>query len=261
MSNASATQGAALPGPDFVANPVQDMSGTAGKIALTNIVAALPAVACPVDNIVDFVGFGTTANCNEGGANTPAPSNTTSVVRSNGGCADGNNNSLDFVVANPPTPRSSGTPAALCACTVNETDLPSEMDYCNIQHPPLTTTNVNVPTEDIFTQVYEANVTPGGGLGAGIACQIGYGPLTVNPETTPAGYTWVNGVFNVQAGDNDELKAKLTVPVAGSYKYASRCTKDAIHWTYCDQNGAGSNTDPVVLFFDLPQLGSLTVNP
>ena len=68
----------------------------------------------------------------------------------------------------------------------------------------------------------------------------------------------VFGVSRDNMKSHDEFKAKLTVPAAGSYKYASRCTKDAINWTYCDRDGAGSNA---ALTFDLPQLGSLTVNP
>lgn len=69
----------ALPTPD--ATGTLTMSGTAGKVALVNNGTALTG-ACPTGaQIIDFVGFGTTANCNEGGSNAPAPSNTTSIER------------------------------------------------------------------------------------------------------------------------------------------------------------------------------------
>lgn len=69
----------ALPTPD--ATGTLALSGTAGKVALVNNNTALTG-ACPTGSqIVDFVGFGTTANCNEGAANAPAPSNTTSIER------------------------------------------------------------------------------------------------------------------------------------------------------------------------------------
>ena len=54
--------------------PTLAMSATAGKVALLNVTTALSG-ACPTGaQIIDFVGFGTTASCNEGGTNAPAPS-------------------------------------------------------------------------------------------------------------------------------------------------------------------------------------------
>ncbi len=249
--------GVALPAPDatMVASPT-NMSATAGKVALTNTTVTLQGTTMTAA-VVDMVGYGTTANTFEGGGVAPAPSNTTAVARLNGGCADGNSNNLDFSVI-APTPRNAMTPAVLCSCTVNETGVAAEMDYCNLQFPASTSTAKNVATENIFTQVFETGVTEAAGIGAGIACQVGYGASTVNPETTPSGYTWTNGAFNVQVGNNDELKATLTVPIAGSYKYTSRCTRDGTNWTYCDLNGAGANAN---LVFDLLQLGALTVTP
>ena len=90
-----------------------NLSATTGKLALTNTATAL-AGACPVGGtIVDFVGFGTTANCNET-ANAPAPSATTALQRKNAGGLDTDNNSTDFVAGNAvpcslPTPNRSNT--------------------------------------------------------------------------------------------------------------------------------------------------------
>ena len=50
------------------------MAAGAGKVALVEQHAALSGT-CPAGNI-DFVGFGTAANCAEGNAPTPAPCNT-----------------------------------------------------------------------------------------------------------------------------------------------------------------------------------------
>lgn len=86
-----------LPSPD--ATGTIAMSATAGKIALVNVVTALSG-ACPTGaQIIDFVGYGTTANCFEGTGPTPAPSNTTSVNRVAG--PDTDQNATDFVVGGP----------------------------------------------------------------------------------------------------------------------------------------------------------------
>ncbi|MFT3691614.1 MAG: Ig-like domain-containing protein [Kofleriaceae bacterium] len=109
------TTGVALPTPDLVGTI--DMSGTGGKVALTITSVTLPALPCPTQYTVDFVGFGT-ANCFEGTAATPAPSNTSSVIRATNGCTDANANNTDFA-ANPfatgIAPRNSATTAVTCS--------------------------------------------------------------------------------------------------------------------------------------------------
>ena len=64
---------------------------------------------CPLGNpaIVDFVGYGTTANCAETNR-APAPSNTTSIFRQNDGARDTDNNSAAPPAA-PPNPRSTAS--------------------------------------------------------------------------------------------------------------------------------------------------------
>ena len=85
------------------ANIVGDinMSGTTGKVALVSNFDPLEGT-CPLgdSDIVDFVGYGTGANCAET-ANAPAPSNTTAIFRINSGATDSDNNSTDFVTAVP----------------------------------------------------------------------------------------------------------------------------------------------------------------
>ncbi len=99
-----------LPTPDVTGTIA--MSATAAKVALVNCTTALSG-ACPANvtgacSIIDFVGYGATANCNET-ANAPAPSVTTSDIRAGGGNTETDNNSTDFS-ALAPTPRNTSSP-------------------------------------------------------------------------------------------------------------------------------------------------------
>ena len=89
------------------------MSATAGKVALVNSTTAL-AGAKPVDNVVDFVGFGSTASYYEGSGPTAGPSNTLAVLRKNSGCLDSNDNSSDAYPANEAAYWSSCRSASFC---------------------------------------------------------------------------------------------------------------------------------------------------
>ncbi|MDF2649329.1 MAG: 5-nucleotidase [Paenibacillus sp.] len=99
-----------LPTPDAIG--ILALSGTAGKVALvSNFDPIDPTTGKNDADIVDFVGFGTTANQSET-APTTAPSNTTSVIRkeitsgSGDRGKDTDNNSQDFE-AKIPSPRNS----------------------------------------------------------------------------------------------------------------------------------------------------------
>ncbi len=91
-ANTSATP---LPTPDVTGTI--PMSGTGGKVALVNNQTAL---ACGTDcdgnaAVVDFVGWGTTAN-DSAGSPAPATTNSTSVAR-NAAHANTGNNAVDFI--------------------------------------------------------------------------------------------------------------------------------------------------------------------
>lgn len=90
-----------LPSPD--ATGAIAMSGTAGKVALSNAAA----------EVVDRVGYGLAANDFET-APTRDLSNTSAAARARAGCQDTGNNSIDFVVATP-APRNRSTPFVNCA--------------------------------------------------------------------------------------------------------------------------------------------------
>ncbi len=119
----TAAIGVALPTPDVTGSIAMALG--AGKVALVSGTAALPANSCPGDdlstlptnpsgnNIVDFVGYGTTAACYEGSGPAPAPSATVADFRKAGGCTDTENNAADFLVATP-HPRNISSPTNDC---------------------------------------------------------------------------------------------------------------------------------------------------
>ncbi|HEY8183272.1 MAG TPA: Ig-like domain-containing protein [Thermoanaerobaculia bacterium] len=90
--------GADLPAANIVGSI--NMSATTGKVALANSGAALTGI-CPTGSVVDFIGYGTGANCSEGNVNAPPSSNTTALFRKNGGNTDTNNNGNDFTAGTP----------------------------------------------------------------------------------------------------------------------------------------------------------------
>ena len=100
----SGSVGAALPDPNISGS--FDMSGTAGKVALVS--SGDLAGSCTDATIVDLVGYGSSANCFEGGSRAPAPSNTTAIFRKDGGLRDTNNNGNDFQTG-APNPRRTAT--------------------------------------------------------------------------------------------------------------------------------------------------------
>jgi predicted extracellular nuclease len=88
------------------------MSATAGKVALVNSTTALSGTGCPfAASVVDFVGYGSTANCSETSP-TATLSNTTAAIRKLGGAQDTDNNSVDFDIA-APNPRNTPPPVNL----------------------------------------------------------------------------------------------------------------------------------------------------
>ena len=118
------TGGSALPFPDlFVPQfvPFTINLPPSGKLALT-----IPGTnffgTCPLPNtgVIDFVGYGSTANCFEGTAPTATLSETTAIIRKAAGCTDTDNNSGDFLVS-APTPRNSFS--LKHPCSANQIDV------------------------------------------------------------------------------------------------------------------------------------------
>jgi hypothetical protein len=127
MTTPAAT-GSAIPTPDLIVSPDINMGGSAGKLVLTVDTNRLISGACPAAaQIVDFVGYGTTAACSETSP-ASAPSSTLAIFRGNNGCTDTDNNSLDFATSSP-SPRNSGSSAIICGTptgpTINTSPLTS----------------------------------------------------------------------------------------------------------------------------------------
>lgn len=252
--------GTPLPTPDATGTALA-MSGTAGKVALVNNATALSSVTCPTNaSIVDFVGYGTTANCSEGAGATAAPTSATAVLRVQAGCGDVNNNVADFATA-APAPRNSATTSA-CACSVqNETSVPNvEADYCAVQSPLSLNVAAGTSTGNVYGQVYEASTTEAAGAAGNVRAQLGWGLASSNPQYQ-SGWTWTNATYNVQSGNNDEYQASFIAPASGSYRYVYRFSLDqGVSWTYCDgafdDGGGGANAG---LSFEFSSMPILTV--
>ena len=105
--------GSTLPTPDQSSGSIS-MSGTAGKIALVSNATALTGT-CPTGGaIVDFVGFGSTANCSETAPTTSLATATTGL-RIGDGCTDTNDNSSDFTTSTA-APKNSASTTIMCGC-------------------------------------------------------------------------------------------------------------------------------------------------
>ncbi|MEZ4307779.1 MAG: lamin tail domain-containing protein [Polyangiaceae bacterium] len=243
--------GSPLPTPDVTASI--SMSGTAGKVVLTNDQTALGTVSCPATAaVVDIVGFGAATNCFEGTGPTANLSVTTSAQRKGLGCTDSNSTSGDMSVSTV-HPRSNQSRIA-----ANESGAASEADYCVLQFPSSFSVAASGTSDTIYARIYEAGVTEAAGANPVVSAQIGYGPAGTNGQVR-GDWKWVNATFNTQSGNDDEYQATFTAPAtAGSYSYGARFTLSNGAWTYCDLNGAGANAG---LIFEVTQQGTMTVTP
>lgn len=138
IQGAGGVNGDPIPTPDFTGTV--NLSGSTGKLALVQSTTALTGT-CPSDPaIMDFVGYGTSANCYEGTLAAPAPSTITSIIRGNGGCEDTDNNNLDFTAVTP-APRNSASPTHTCSV-----DLPPSVESTD-------------PANDDVDVALDANIT------------------------------------------------------------------------------------------------------
>jgi uncharacterized protein (TIGR03437 family) len=111
QESSGGSNGIALSTPD--ATGTIAMAAGSGKVALVKNSNALTG-ACPNDpNIVDLLGYGSTANCFRGSAPAPVPSNTNALLRAGSGCIDTRNNVADFALG-PPNPRNTSFLPRIC---------------------------------------------------------------------------------------------------------------------------------------------------
>ncbi len=99
--------------------PTADAVGTinlainTGKVALVSNTTTLIG-SCPTGGaIVDFLGYGSSANCFEGVRTATATAENPAVIRRSNGCMDNDLNRDDFVIG-VPTPRNSSSAANVC---------------------------------------------------------------------------------------------------------------------------------------------------
>lgn len=110
QESSGGSNGVALASPD--ASGTIAMAAGSGKVALVKNIIALTG-SCPSDpNIVDLLGYGSTANCFRG-SSAVAPSNTNALLRAANGCANTSNNRTDFAVG-PPNPRNTSSLPRIC---------------------------------------------------------------------------------------------------------------------------------------------------
>lgn len=107
-----------LPTPDVTGSIAMSLSS--GKVALLNTTTVLSGT-CPT-GIVDFVGYGSSANCYEGSGPTPTINNTLSAFRINNGCTDTDDNAADFTTGTP-NPHNTTSPFHVCSVPAMATKL------------------------------------------------------------------------------------------------------------------------------------------
>ncbi len=130
---AGANPGTALPTPDLngitAATTGSDgaavtvgiaMSGSNGKVLLSNSTTPETTINPSGANVIDKVGYGTTPTGFEGtGPTGTALTNTTAALRNNAGCTDTNSNSSDFT-SGTPAARNTATTLNVCSLGINE---------------------------------------------------------------------------------------------------------------------------------------------
>lgn len=228
---AGGTEGADLPAANV--EGVINLSGTTGKVALVSSFQPLSG-NCPLadPNLVDFVGYGSTAStsgfCYEGTAPAPGPAgnNTVSVLRKGAGSTDTNNNSNDLQIG-AVNPRRTA-PIVELGPNVLTTD-PASNGF-NIPHDASITVSFTEPvdvvgawyniacadltTHNDATVVVSNNfktyvITPNVNFGFGQQCTVTVNKDNVhdqdtddsgpNTDTPPSNYSWTFSV--VGAGD------------------------------------------------------------
>ena len=144
------------------------------------------------------------------------------------------------------------------AAVAAQTPPPNICDFCILQFPSTLTAASGSTTAPVFGRIFEAGVTEPEGSSPTVTAQVGYGPAGTDPQIAP-GWTYLNAVFNVQVGNDDEYQGTMVAPSQGTYSYVFRFSLDGgVSWSYADLDGAGSNPG---LTFDPNNVGVMNVSP
>jgi DNA/RNA endonuclease G (NUC1) len=243
LATGNATIGTPLP-PANVNGDI-NMSATTGKIALVNSFDALVG-PCPTEDVtvVDFLGYGGTANCAEG-TRAAAPSNTTSLFRKSNGSSDTDNNLADFITGAPnprrtapiveigpavfaTDPRNGATSAPRDATIVINFTEPVTTDSGWFDINCVSTGNHNLATVRSFFGGDTHTITPNTNFLAGEQCTV-----TIFKNA-------IHDVDTDDAGPNDDsLPANkvftFTVATGTAPPYPP-----SVHTTFGNPSGAGS---------------------
>jgi len=262
VQEAGGGSGSALPTADATGSIA--LAAGAGRVALATSTTAFTSGSCSIGQLVlvDLLGYGGTATCHEGSAAAPAPTTTTTDLRAAYGCTDTDQNGSDFaaVSATAPGPRNSSSQVSACRPVHNESGDAAEADYCALLSPASISVQTGTALPTVTGTIYEATVTEAAGASAKVTAEFSYGPRATNPEDESlGGWNFIGANYDVQDGNNDRYKYNGTAPAAGDYSYTFRFSLDGgLSWTYCDDNGAGSNSG---LVFETPHLPLMHVTP
>ena len=148
------------------------------------------------------------------------------------------------------------TPSGMLSGPSNEvTALPAyPIHWANLQWPFTISHTIGItPTENIYGQVYIADVTSAPGATPGLLAQVGYGPDGSDPRGN-AEWTWFEAPFFSQEGNNDQFAGTLLPESTGEFDYVYRySTNGAVSWVYAYEGG------PVIDPYDAANAGDLTV--
>lgn len=225
-----------LPAPDITGTIA--MAATAGKVALVNNTTLLNTT-CPLGpNVIDFVGYGSAANCFEGSGPTPTPSATNAVIRTGQGCGDTNNNALNFATGMP-TPRNTSSLRSDCSggAKFDQTSV-----ALTLTDPAACTGSGNIVTvETTFANI--GNRTQGNNPGSEFTAQLPANLLALaNTCTATSGICTIagsqldwNGAVAVGANITIKFQAQIKDGVAAG---SQLCVNSAVNF---DSDNDGIN--------------------
>jgi len=119
----------------------------------------------------------------------------------------------------------------------------SEPGWWNLQWPPDMIVNLGDESPSVYGRVWLQGITDKSGQGFGIVVQVGYGPDGSDPAVDP-GWQWVDAVYHLDYGNDDEYVATFTPGTVGTYDYCYRYAINGSYWVFGDLDGADNGYSP-----------------
>lgn len=215
-----------LPTPD--ASGSIPMAATAGKVALVSSTTLLTCgTGCAtLPSIIDFLGYGGTANSFEGAGPAPALTNTTVAARSGNGCQDTDGNATDFT-SSPPNPRNTASPTspcggsatqpvvATCPATLSTVSGTSASANLSATDGDGVVTNATITSASV-TGITVTNIVPANAVGGTLTATLAVA-ATVVPGTYATDVTFTNTDTTAQTA-----LCTVTISVGGGTGVALR---------------------------------------